>query len=132
VAAGEEHRFSVDLAGGTYDLRIHFSSPTELAPAPPVQDDYKFDFFIEGILELNDYVPASDPALDPSPGRDQVVAKEFWSRGVNGGDGLQMRSLPVPFMGGPDGDSFELAIEVAPTTHTDLHTKKVVVKEAQP
>jgi hypothetical protein len=136
VPAGEEHELSIDLPPAwtndpetdAIDLRIHFSSPSELAPA---QGNHRFNVFLENEQILSSYDPSTDPALDPQPGRDKVVAREIWSRGVSA-DGLQVRSVPVPPQGQTNGDAFELAIEMSPTTHSDLHTRKIVVKEVQP
>jgi hypothetical protein len=128
VPAGQEHRLSINLAESTYDLRIHLSSPSELAPP---QGNHQFNVFLENEQVLFNYDPSADPALNPQPGRDKVVVREFWSRSVSA-EGLQIRSVPVPPQGQTNGDSFELAIETAPTTHSDLHTRKIVVREVQP
>jgi hypothetical protein len=110
------------------DLRVHFSSPSELAPP---QGNHRFNVIIEDQLVISNYDPSQDSALLPQPGRDKVVAREFWSLTV-GADGLQIRTIPVPELNQTSGDSFELAIEVAPSTHSDVHTRKIVVKEFEP
>ncbi len=125
VPNAEDHAFTLEaIPAGRYDVRIHFSSPQELSPAG---EDHAFDVFIQGSRVLEEYIPAEDPALAANPGRDQVVARGFWNRIVVTGGDLEIRSVPVPPPSGQAGDSFELAIEVAESTHSDIHTRKVVV-----
>lgn len=95
-----------------------------------MQGDHEFNVFIQANLVTgpSPYDPSRDPALAPNFGRDKVVARAFWNR-IVGASGLEIRSVPVPPQGAQAGDSFELAIEVVESTHSDVHTRKVVVDD---
>jgi hypothetical protein len=116
-----EHRYSIPIADGSYDLRIHFSVPSELA----MEGKSKFDLFIEGIHVWDDF----DVAM-AAGAVNRVYIGLFCGRTVDSteGAGLQIRTVPV---GGTDG-AFELAIEVGTTAgrvESEVFTLQVVPKE---